>query len=197
MKNENAGKRGRMTPLLLVAALFALPFAASWIMYFGGWMPFTPGNKGELISPIIELPEQILSTAAGGGVDVDSLRGSWVFLYVTGDRCDDDCVRAAYEMRQVRLALAENAPHVQRLIVTADKDATEKSVGQFPGTRIIVDGGVALRVERLLRTAGEPVAGSLYVVDPRGNVILRYINANSPKDLLADMSRLFKTTQFH
>ena len=58
--------RGRRS-LLAVAALFLVPVAAAFWLYYGtpGWRPRGAANRGELVDPAVPLPVFTFVTADG------------------------------------------------------------------------------------------------------------------------------------
>lgn len=182
--------------LLLLAALFLVPVAASFYLYYAsGWRPDGRVNHGELIVPPRALPALSLVTATGEGTDAEFLRGQWSLLYLGPGACDERCRSALYTIRQVRLALGDKMDRVQRVFLYTGECceqpffATEHA--SLVAARVDSDAG-----ERMLRefpherTAA--AAGWIYVVDPLGNLMMSYPPQAEPKGLIQDLKRLLK-----
>jgi hypothetical protein len=91
----------------------------------------------------------------------------------------------------VRLALGRNAARVERVLVVDDLRRPDPALpGEFAGMRLaLTPTGLAL----------PPGAGNdrahVYLVDPRGNVMLRWPAGADRKRMLADLQRLLKASQ--
>ena len=173
-------RSGRST-LVGLAALFFLPLAAAfWLYYSGGWRPAGSTNHGELISPARPLPA------------ADTLRGKWTLVYVVDGPCTAECRKALWTMRQTRLLLAEDMDRVQRVFVAGagccEPDFLER---EHPGLRRVAPDDPAAKVW-LVEFPRTPGRDFLYIVDPLGNLMMRFDVAQDPKGLKADLEKLLK-----
>jgi hypothetical protein len=94
-------------------------------------------------------------------------------------------------MRQVRLALGRNASRVERVLIVDDTRAPDGGVlAAFEGMAVAVTPpGLSL----------PPGAGNdrahVYLVDPRGNVMLRWPADADRRRMFKDLERLLKASQ--
>ena len=78
--------------VLALAALFLLPVAASFWLYYGvGWRPAGRTNHGELIEPPRPLPAASFPAADGRGAVSNVFSGQWTLVYVGNGACDIAC----------------------------------------------------------------------------------------------------------
>ena len=185
--------RGRRM-LIGLAALFFVPLGLSfWLYYSGGWRPSGSTNKGELITPARPLPEVAFTlpdgtTSARAGL----LRGKWTLLYLGGGGCTEDCRQALWTMRQTRQLLAEDMDRVQRVfIVRSDCCNTAFLSKEHPGLEVVKADDPSTGDFFALFPATEPTH-SVYIVDPLGNLMMRFDARENPKGLLSDMKKLLK-----
>ena len=117
-----AVRRGRRR-LLALAALFFVPLAVAFWLYYGptDWRPAGASHKGDLIDPARPLPEIALPTAEGAPTDPGLLRGHWTMLYVGDGLCDQRCREALYLMRQSHIALNKDMDRVQRVFLVTGR----------------------------------------------------------------------------
>ncbi len=175
---ESVTRSRRM--LLLLVALFMLPLAVAFIAYYSGWRPEGNTNHGELLHPIRQLP------AIG-----QSLSGKWALAYVGDGACDSDCQTALVFARQTRLSLAAETNRVKWvLFATGNCCNREYLDAAHPG--IVTIDATADPAALLGVLPGQDLAHSLFVIDPLGNIVLRYDVRNSPRGLLEDMKKLLK-----
>lgn len=173
-------RRGR-SALVGLAALFFLPLAgAFWLYYAGGWRPAGSTNNGELIMPARPLPA------------AETLRGKWTLVYVGDGACAADCRQALWTMRQTRLLLAEDMDRVQRVFLAETGCCDRPFLGrEHPGLRVVTPDDPAAKawLGEFPRASGREF---LYIVDPLGNLMMRFDLAQDPKGLKSDLEKLLK-----
>ena len=63
---------------------------------------------------------------------------------------------------------------------------------RFPGTRVLIaDADAVAEVQRRF----EPLADGRFLIDPMGNLMMRYAADAPPKDMLKDLEKLFKASK--
>jgi cytochrome oxidase Cu insertion factor (SCO1/SenC/PrrC family) len=191
----------RRAIFLIVAAIFFLPLAVAVYLYYApaAWRPAGAVNHGMLIEPVRPLPALALATLNGSPTATDFLRRHWTLIYIGAGSCDTRCHEALYQIRQVRLALNQDADRVQRLFIAmdpcCDRDFLER---EHPGLVVALGSDAStLRLIENFPADGEPLAGAgrIYVVDPLGNLMMAHPRDSDPKHLLEDLKRLLKLSQ--
>ena len=187
------GARSRTQVWILVGVFFA-PLALAFLLYYGsgGWRPPGSTNRGELISPVRPLPNVDLPTRDGAPLAASAWRGKWTLVYVGDGRCDERCRAALTLIRQTRLALNKDMTRVQRIFLTTGNCCARTYLdAEHPGLLIaLADNEPGAD---LLAAFPDTAAGSVYIVDPLGNLMMRHAPAAAPtKDLLEDLRRLLK-----
>lgn len=176
--------RSRLVLLLLVAMFFA-PLVAAFILYYGvHWRPAGQTNHGVLIEPPRALP--VAGTAA-------VLRGKWSLVYVGAGNCDTDCRSTLHFIRQTYLGLAQLMPRVQQVfLVTAAccDDAFIESEHPRLITVNIESPKDPEAAALLAQIPTEQRATSVFVVDPKGNLMMRYDARATPRGLHDDLQKL-------
>lgn len=197
MHDQHVAKVSRNTPILLFL-VFLLPLVlATFVYFFHDRLP-SPGTKnhGELIHPARPLEPFDAKTSTNETISLDYLRGKWTFLYVGSDNCDLYCEAALFKTRQARLALGENLRRVQRLyLVTSHVPAGNLSsiTEMHPRmTEATLEKGTK---KRILDTLGENAVGKVFLVDPLGNVMMRYDDAATAKGMIKDLQHLIRTSR--
>ncbi len=181
----------RRSRLMLVglAALFFLPLALSFYLYYGtSWRPMSGTQNGELIDPPRPLPELTLPGHTGGDA---FLRGRWHLVQVSEGDCDTACRETLVTTRQVRLALDKDMTRVGRVFVHTASLADEQSLrAEHPDLEIVSLAGP--EAATLLAAFTQPVDGQIFIVDPIGNLMMRHPGNTAPRGLLKDLERLLK-----
>lgn len=199
-------KRNRLIFLALVL-LFAVPYLAAMIVYqMRDEVPVgTQTNYGQLIQPARPLAGLGFQGLDGEALNIDALSGKWLLIAVADSQCDQPCQARLYEMRQMRRALGEDRERVNRLLVLLDGnadanlDGLRQTLKDFEGTLVMTGPGDA--VEQLtsqLNTGQDPsgtVENRLFIVDPRGDLMMEYPADADPVGVLKDLQRLLKLSK--
>jgi hypothetical protein len=192
---QTHGLRARnLRTLGALAALFFLPLLASFWLYYGtGWRPSGHVNHGELIQPPRPLPQVELPAIASP--DPTLFRSKWTLVYVGDGSCDASCRDTLYVMRQTRLAFGTDMTRLARVfLVTANCCARDYLEREHAGLTVL-DAAGAAGAQLLSRFPVGDRAHSLFVVDPLGNLMMRYDVRQDPRGLLVDLKRLLELSQ--
>jgi cytochrome oxidase Cu insertion factor (SCO1/SenC/PrrC family) len=192
-------RRGRRQ-LLLLAALFFVPLAIAFWLYYGGsgWRPVGGTNKGDLVDPAVPLPEVALLRPDGSSTTTDFLRGKWTVAYLGDGACDERCRKALYLSRQTRIALNKDMDRVQRVFLATSPGIDGRFMAaEHPDLQLALVGADAgsqalLASFPALDGIAPAAAGRLYLIDPLGNLVLSYAAAAPDKALLTDVKKLLK-----
>jgi len=194
-----ATNRPSLWPLWAMVLIFALPVAAAWFYYFNPeFLPEGRANRGELIQPVRPWPADLqLSESDGRAFDAATMADHWTLLTVGRSPCDPACREKLIELRQIRLALGESSLVVERMALLVG-NAPQPALGatdELAGTREVVAPPSA--VPQLTAVFGPPqeIWNRIYIVDPFGNLMMRYAADAPPKDVLKDMERLLKASK--
>lgn len=191
MSAEQPEKTNR-TKLLLVAAVCIAPFIGSFALYFF-WQPSGRVNYGDLLEPVATVPAESLKLATGEPFEFRQLAGKWVYVTVDSGECDEYCRGKLWKMRQVRRTQGKYMDRVERVWLLTDERTPDPAlVKEFEGSW-----NVAARASGLVGAL--PHAGTqrdhIYLVDPLGNIVLRYPRDADPSRMKKDLNRLLKVSR--
>jgi cytochrome oxidase Cu insertion factor (SCO1/SenC/PrrC family) len=185
-----ARRRTRIT-LSLIFAVAVAPFALAWIAYLF-WEPGRHINHGELIEPR-PLPAVPLKRLDGKPFRLEEYRGKWVMLHADSGACDEPCRKQLYYMRQVRLAQGANRERIERVwLITDDRAPSPEIAALVEDVALVRAGGSALVAA--LPAPHDP-SDHIYLVDPLGNLMLRFPRDPDPKGIVKDLQRLLKVSR--
>jgi len=176
--------------LLAIMALFLAPIVASWLAY-QFLRPAATANYGLLLTPPALITATPFLRAGGGTFRFEELRGKWVLIASDSGACPQACVAKLTLMRQLRLMLGRNAYRVVRVFVADDTHPfASEALSPFEGTVVITPPlGMAQPVVPVNDRA------HYYLVDPLGNVMMRFPADAAPRRMLQDLERLLKASQ--
>ena len=175
--------------LLLLFALFATPILVSYLTYYF-WTPTRFSNYGELIKtqPLPQLPLQLLN---GAPYNLSQLRGKWVMLQVDDAQCPANCQEKLYALRQVRLAQGKEQDRIERVwIVRGSVQPSDVLLHDYSGTKFIRADNTLIG----LLPVQDRVEDHIYLIDPLGNLMMRYPKNPDARKMIKDIQRLLKAS---
>lgn len=177
---DAAVRKGRLK-LLLLAAFFVLPVVASFAIW---WLDLAPGsasNYGTLLPPKpVALPP------------VAALKGRWILVQIDGGACDAACERKHYLMRQARRAQGREMQRIERLwLLTDEAKPRAELLAAIEGTVVAPLGASAAEFP-----AERSPRDHVYLIDPLGNLMLRFPRDPDPMRVIKDLQRLLRASQF-
>ncbi|MBT8052092.1 MAG: hypothetical protein HKO85_04320 [Xanthomonadales bacterium] len=181
--------------LVIIAALFAFPLVAAWLMYSGAieFRPVETRNFGTLVQP----PEPMLianvETLDSEATSLAELREHWIVVYMVPDPCLETCLQQAAALRQVHRAAGRNQSRIRLLLLgrgAADYEAELRAV--YPDFVLAGETGpeLAKQFNGIAALEGAVPEKSLYLVDPLGNIMMFYAADFDPNDLKKDLKRI-------
>jgi len=198
--------------LAALAGLFFLPlFLSAWLYYGMNWTPGGHVNHGELIQPPrpllrVELPRIV----AGGDTAADTtgqttrelaggistlFRRNWKLVYVGDGSCDASCRNTLYVMRQTRLALGTDMTRLARVFLATANCCDKDYLAREHSGITVLDASGAAAAPLLSQFPAPDRTHILFVVDPLGNLMMRYDVRRDPRGLLVDLRRLLQLSQ--
>ncbi|WP_336353071.1 hypothetical protein [Pseudomonas atacamensis] len=173
-------RRGRIQLLLIVLGVVGPMLLATGMYKLQFWVPEGRSYHGELIGNG--------QTRADLGVQADEQR--WQILVTAPKDCAVDCQQLVYLARQIQISLGREAGRASHALAAAQPlsaDYAAKLDREYPQLqRYPLDAGV------FARTTGGKAVPQLWIVDPHGNLVLRYEPNVKGKDLLNDLRHLLK-----
>lgn len=180
--------RGRLQLILILAIVIGPMILATAMYQWRFWVPDTRTYHGELIGTGTNL------TDLGVVADKDK---RWQLLVTAPSSCNTDCKQLVYLARQINIGLNREAARATHAIAVsqplqADYDALLKR--EFPQlSRYSLE--PQAYAATLSKTAAKPEAPQLWIVDPLGNLVLRYTTGTSGKSVLKDLILLLKISR--
>ncbi len=178
---------GRRTLLLATGALM-LPFFLGAALYFSGWRPAQTGNRGELLQPPVAFPAAQFVGADGSPLTGAALTGKWTLLLAGRGPCDTACTGRIDEMRRIQVSLNKEMGRLRRLVLSDDAAQPAFAAAHAVQPDLRVAGSREFWPAAL---APEP-GYRLYVIDPQGNLMLRYAADAPGQDVRKDLEHLLK-----
>lgn len=181
--------------LTLIALLCILPVVASYLAFYV-FPPEKTVNYGQLLPPT-PVAQAKLSGPDGAPLELSALRGRWILVHANAAQCDEACRKQLYYMRQVRTALGKEMDRVERVWLLTDAGAPDATLlAEHPGLRVARAADSATLAQLAASASpGGPVNAHIYLIDPLGNLMMRFPPDLEPKRMLKDLERLLKVSR--
>ena len=167
--------------LILILLMVIGPMVLATLMYkWQFWVPDNRSDHGEMIGNG--------QTRADIGVQADE--GRWQLLVTAPAACAADCQQLVYLARQLQIGLGRDASRASHALASAQPLSAEyetKLKAEYPQLQRL-----PLDLPTFKQNAAAPGDAQLWIVDPHGNLVLRYDARVKGKDLLNDLRHLLK-----
>jgi hypothetical protein len=184
MTDSKPARRGFRGPLIGLVIAFIAPLGcAFWLYYGSGWRPVGHTNHGELIEPLRALP---LTGVAGA----QALRGKWSLVVVGIGPCEARCQSALVTARQTWLSLGKLTERVQRVLLAGPGCCDADYLTREHEGLIRLDTAAPEAAPLLAAFPADAQGQTIFIVDPLGNLMMRYDSQANPKGLRQDLQRL-------
>ncbi len=188
---EQKTKRAHKRKLLALMALLLAPVVISFALHYSDYRPGTI-NYGELIdmedfegSGINQVDNTIFSAS--------DIHGKWTMLTIDSGSCNEYCEQKLYKMRQVRLVQNKDMHRVERLWLIDDNVTIDsRLLEEYKGT-LFVNAKDSDLLESLKPVDTQRLY--MYLVDPIGNVMMRFPENADPSEMVEDLKRLLHVSQ--
>jgi hypothetical protein len=185
--------RWKLIAMMLVSAA---PVIASYFTYYV-IRPEGRRNYGELIEPQHPMPDMLTLDLEGQPRRLSDLQGQWLLVSVGSGNCNEACVQQLYFQRQLREGLGKEKERLDRVWLVNDGEPIapallaglkEAAVRRVPGDEV---------AGWLAPAAGQGIGDHLYVVDPKGNWMMRFpahMDVTTAARAKRDLERLLRAS---
>jgi hypothetical protein len=191
MSEDFASPKRSRKPLWILIVLCVAPIAASYIAFYW-WQPDDHVNYGQLLSPK-SMPDAGWSHLDGTPARLADFGGKWVLTIVDAGDCDAWCRDKLAYIRQIRLAQGREADRVARLWIVTNGVPDRTLLADHAGLELWRPTGVTLAS---LFPAERSLEDHIYVIDPLGNLMMRYERDADPRRMLKDVTRLLRHSKW-
>ncbi|MFJ2365209.1 hypothetical protein ACIPIN_16190 [Pseudomonas sp. NPDC087697] len=178
--SRKPGWHGRLQLILILLVVVGPMILATGMYKLQFWVPESRSYHGELIGNGQSRSEL--------GVQADEQR--WQMLVTAPQECSVDCQQLVYLARQIQVGLGREASRASHALATAQPvsaDYDAKLQREYPQLR-----RYPLDLPTYTKATQGNGAAQLWIIDPHGNLVLRYDAKVKGKDLLNDLNLLLK-----
>ncbi len=182
--------------MLVVALVCATPVVASYFTYYVV-RPEGRRNHGELIEPQRPLPDAAATSLQGQGGNLRALKDQWLLVSVAGGACEAACQNHLYLQRQIREGLGKDKDRLDWVWLIPDDAPVAAALRPGLAQATVLRVPQAQLASWLAPSAGHALADHLYLVDPKGNWMMRFPAGLDPagaSKVKRDLERLMRAS---
>lgn len=193
-----SASRTRMGRIKMLAVLLvcAAPVIASYFTFY----VIQPEGKpkfGELVLPQRPLPDLAATTLDGKAVNLQELKGQWLLVSVAPAACAEQCARYLYLQRQLREGLGKEKDRLDWVWLVNDNAPVAPALLPALKEATVLRVPPAALAQWLAPAQGQALESHLYLVDPRGNWMMRYpanLDAPGAPKVKRELDRLLRAS---
>ncbi|MBK5302413.1 hypothetical protein JFT98_14590 [Erwinia sp. TH29] len=173
-------RRGRLQLLLILLGVIGPMILATGMYKLQFWVPEGRSYHGELIG----------NGQTRADIGVPAQEDRWQLLVTAPKDCSVDCQQLVYLARQIQIGLgrdASRASHALAIAQPLNSDYATKLQREYPQLQ-----RYSLDPPTYIKGARSNDTPHLWIIDPHGNLVLRYDPTVKGKDLLNDLRHLLK-----
>jgi len=195
--NEETNQVASRNPYTIwfVVLTFVAPVILAYVLFFFGKVDsFT--NKGEILNPIVDISALKLKDENDTLIPIKTLTYKWRLISFVGSDCDTACNSRLFDSRQIHKSLGKDQHRVLRMIVhlqapTADLNKLIES--EYPNALNVY--GDEKTLSAALGETAKIRENEIYIMDPMGNIMMRFTQDQPNKDFQKDLRKLLKASQ--
>jgi len=193
---NNQLKKNRYT-IILVFALSILPFAVAWFLAENPDKVKLGTNNGELIRPPLTTEySQFSGYDTFSAENLSELKGHWVLInQVQQDQCEQVCQEGLYKTNQITLMMGKDIARIRRLVLITDQAKQPLPQQWQDDARLLKAVPINALKQTLQQIAGSDLPGGLLIMDPLGNLMMKYAPGYDPYQVRNDLSKLLRISQ--
>ncbi|EKT4467801.1 hypothetical protein QEL93_003221 [Pseudomonas putida] len=171
--------RGRLQLILILLVVLGPMILATSMYKLKFWVPDARSYHGQMIG----------NGQGRSDIGIDAQETRWQLLVSAPSACAADCQQLVYLARQIQIGLGRDAARASHALATAQPLAADYQAlldREYPQLqRYLLD------TQRYGQNVSEP-GPQLWIVDPHGNLVLRYDAKVNGKHVLDDLRHLLK-----
>lgn len=171
--------RGRLQLLLILFVVLGPMILATFMYKLKFWVPEGRSYHGVMIG----------NGEGRADIGIDARDERWQLLVSAPEACAEECRQLVYLARQIQVGLGRDASRASHALAAAQPLTADYQAllgREYPQLQ-----RYPLDAQRYVQKVGE-VGPQLWIVDPHGNLVLRYDAKVNGKHVLDDLRHLLK-----
>jgi len=199
VNNPLAGKKRNPYTVWFVVLAFIAPVVLAYIMFFFVDVKSFV-NHGEILNPIVHIISFELKNKHDEIIPEKELTYKWRLISFLAKDCDQPCEKRLFDTRQIHTSLAKDRHRLSRMFVHLEPagDSLSKLITETHPGVIQVNGNEDIITKALgnnFRGDVGIINNETYIMDPMGNIMMRFTQEQPTKEFLYDLKKLLKASQ--
>ncbi|WP_229491758.1 cytochrome C oxidase subunit I [Massilia sp. HP4] len=190
----NAARRRGRLKLLVLLLVCAAPIIVSYITFYIVKPDGRTNYSTILDARTLPIPEMTTTTLDGKPRTLADLKGKWIMVRVGGGACDEECGRQLYAMRQWRTMQGKNMDRMERVWLITDNEPLDTVLMREYDGMELLRAPAATVAQWLPVEAGRQASDHIYLIDPLGNLMMRFPYQPEPGRVYKDIAKLLKAS---
>ncbi|MEQ1622501.1 MAG: hypothetical protein ABL919_13920 [Methylococcales bacterium] len=185
--------------IMLIFGMTIVPFIIAWGLKENPHLVSGQTNHGQLIKPVVTTERSDLSGYDQFSNDnLKELSGHWLIVnIIKGSECNNVCIEAMTKTKQLRLMLNKELTRTRRAVLVL-KDVEPAVAGKWwqgDDTLLKIKPSKEFLQKLNSLPSGSLSDGMIFVMDPIGNLMMRYEPGFNPYDVKSDLLHLLRISQ--
>jgi len=183
--------------ILGIFAMSVIPFGIAWFLAKNPEAVKLGTNNGELISPpLVTQVDDFAGYDAFSSENLKELKGHWLMINLLPEAtCSESCEDGLYKTHQLTLMMGKDIARIRRLAVVFDRSSRPFSKRWQDDARLLKVVSSDRLKKELSTLKGDMQQGELWIMDPLGNLMMRYPVGYDPYKVRSDLSKLLRISQ--
>lgn len=191
-------RKNRIT-ILVIFAMSIIPFGIAWYLAKNPEIVSLGTNNGELISPPVTTePTEFAGYDAFTSEHLKELQGHWILInLLPHGQCAEACKDGLHKTRQLALMMGKDVARIRRAAVFLQNSPQPILTGEWQEDarllKVLPADKLQAKIKQIFLPSVED--GALLVMDPLGNLMMKYAAGFDPYKVRNDLSKLLRISQ--
>lgn len=174
-----------------------IPFAIAWYLADNPGKVRLGSNNGDLINPPLTTElEDFVGYDTFSAENIKQLQGHWVLINLMPQaQCAEACQDGLYKTHQITLMMGKDIARIRRLAVIFNQADQPLPKQWQEDARLLKVVPTAKLQEVIAKITENGEHGGLLIMDPLGNLMMKYPAGYDPYKVRNDLSKLLRISQ--
>jgi hypothetical protein len=176
-----------------------IPFAIAWYAADHPGLVRVGASNGDLITPPLTTEySEFTGYDDFSAQNLQELRGHWILITLVPQiPCAAACQDALYKSRQITLMMGKDIARIRRVAAMSQKTAEPALTGEWQAdARLLKVRTTATLQQKFEKIVAGPLSeGVMLIMDPLGNLMMKYPPGFDPYKVKNDLSKLLRISQ--